>query len=552
MRRKSRVRLLVSTLALVASTAVMGMPAIAGASGQTPLNLDNEQGELWPCAFTPFNGFDAMFSVGTIYETLDFVNALQNSKVTPWLATAYAWSNDNKTLTFTIRSGVKWSDGTPFSAADVAYTFNLLKKYPALDLNAVWSVLSSVTQSGSNKVVFNFSKSAVPYFFYVADQVPIVPQHIWSKIKNPVTDPIAKPVGTGGYELASCTPQNIKWTANPHYWQAGLPVVKTLNMPAFLSNNTANEYLAQGSSAYGAQFIPNIKSYFVAKKAGNGYWFPPVANVSLFPNLKSGPTADVAVREAISYGINRAAISKIGEYGYEPPASQTGVVSPTFKSWNSSSAMAMAGNGYDPAKAKSVLEADGYKMGSNGFFAKGGKELSLTVVTNGGYSDWVASMQVLSQQLAKVGIKITVNGAAASNFTTDVLNGNFQLAYDVETGGPSPFYEMRQWLYSKNSAPIGSPAPSNWERFSSPAVDALLNQYGSTTSSATQHSIIDKLQTIMVQQLPVIPVLEEVDWFQYNSDEYSGFPSATNPYAQPGLYNVPDWGVVVLHLKPKK
>jgi peptide/nickel transport system substrate-binding protein len=323
-------------------------------------------------------------------------------------------------------------------------------------------------------------------------------------------------------------------------------------MPAFLSNNSANEYLAQGSSAYGAQFIPNIKSYFVAKKAGNGYWFPPVANVSLFPNLKSGPTADVAVREAISYGIDRATISKIGEYGYEPPASQTGVVSPTFSSWSSSSAVAMAGNSYDPAKAKSVLEKDGYKMGSDGFFSKGGKELSLTVITNGGYSDWVADMQVVSQELAKVGIKVTVDGAAASNFTTDVLNGQFQLAYDVETGGPAPFYEMRQWLYSKNSAAIGSPAPSNWERFSSPTVDGLLNQYGSTTSSATQHTIIDKIQTIMVQQLPVIPVLEEVDWFQYNSDEYSGFPSATNPYAQPGLYNVPDWGVVVLHLKPKK
>jgi peptide/nickel transport system substrate-binding protein len=427
-----------------------------------------------------------------------------------------------------------------------------LKKNPALDLNAVWSVLSSVTQSGTNKVIFDFSKSAVPYFFYVADQVPIVPEHIWSKIKDPVTDPIAKPVGTGGYELASCTPQNIKWTANPHYWQPGLPTVKTLNMPAFLSNDTANEYLAQGESAYGAQFIPNIKSYFVAKKAGNGYWFPPVANVSLFPNLKSGPTADVAVREAISYGIDRASISKIGEYGYEPPASQTGVVSPTFKSWSSSAAVASAGTSYNPTKAKSVLKADGYKMGSNGFFSKNGKELSLTVVTNGGYSDWVASMQVLSQELAKVGIKVTVNGAAASNFTTDVLTGKFQLAYDVETGGPSPFYEMRQWLYSKNSAAIGQPAASNWERFSSPAVDALLDQYGSTTSSATQHSIIDQLQTIMVKQLPVIPVLEEVDWFQYNSKEYSGFPSASNPYAQPGLYNVPDWGVVVLHLKPKK
>lgn len=551
MRGKTRVGLLASSLVLVASTCFVAAPEIAGA-GQTPLNLDNEQGLLWPCAFTPFNSFDAMFSVGTIYETLDFVNALQNAKVTPWLATANTWSNGNKTLTFTIRSGVKWTDGKPLTAADVAYTFNLLKKNPALDLNAVWTVLSSVTQSGADKVVFNFSKSAVPYFYYVAGQVPIVPEHIWSKIKNPVTDPIAKPVGTGGYELASCTPQNIKWTANPHYWQPGMPTVKTLNMPAFLSNDTANQYLAQGQSAYGAQFIPNIKSFFVAKKAGNGYWFPPVANVSLFPNLKSGPTADVAVRQAISYGIDRAAISKIGEYGYEPPASQTGVVAPTFKSWSSSSAAASAGSSYDPSKAKAVLKADGYKMGSNGFFSKNGKELSLTVVTNGGYSDWVASMQVMSQQLAKVGIKVTVNGAAASNFTTDVLTGKFQLAYDVETGGPSPFYEMRQWLYSKNSAAIGQPAASNWERFSSPAVDALLNQYGSTTSSATQHSIIDQLQSVMVKQLPVIPVLEEVDWFQFNSKEYSGFPSASNPYAQPGLYNTPDWGVVVLHLKPIK
>ncbi len=111
---------------------------------------------------------------------------------------------------------------------------------------------------------------------------------------------------------------------------------------------------------------------------------------------------------------------------------------------------------------------------------------------------------------------------------------------------------MRQWLFSKNSAAIGTAASSNWERFSSPAVDALLNQYTSTTSSATQKSIIAKLELVMVNQLPVIPVLEEVDWFQYNSKQYTGFPSPSNAYAQPGLYNIPDWGVVLLHLKPVK
>jgi peptide/nickel transport system substrate-binding protein len=161
-------------------------------------------------------------------------------------------------------------------------------------------------------------------------------------------------------------------------------------------------------------------------------------------------------------------------------------------------------------------------------------------------------MQVVSSELKQVGIKLTVSGVAATNFYSQVYEGKYQLAYNAESGGPAPFYEMRQWMYSKNSAPIGTAASSNWERFSSPAVDALFNQYGKTTSTSLQHSIVNQLQTVMVTQLPVIPILEEVDWFQYNSLAYSGFSTAANPYAQPGLYNIPDWGIVLLHLKPLK
>jgi peptide/nickel transport system substrate-binding protein len=525
-------------------------PAVASAAAQVPLNLANEQGALWSCAFNPFVPTSSPYSVGLTYETLDFVDSLQSGKVTPWLATDYAWSNSNKTLTFTIRSGVKWSDGTAFTPADVVYTFNLLKQNTALDVNAVWSVLSSVAAQGANQVVFTFKAAAVPFFFYVAGQVPIVPEHIWSKITNPVTNVIANPVGTGGYVMSKCTPQNIQWTSNPSYWQTGKAVVKTVNMPAFLSNTTCNEYLATGQSQWGSQFIPNIKSYYVAKKPGNSYWFAPVANVALFPNLTVKPLNDVAVREAISLSINRSKVSTIGEYGYEPPASQTGIVAPTFSSWTSSAAVASAGKSYNVAKAKSVLVADGYKMGSDGFFAKNGKKLALTIITNGGYSDWVASMQVVTQQLKKAGIDATLQTPAANTFYAEVYAGKYQLAYNAETGGPTPFYEMRQWLYSKNSAPIGTAAASNWERYNSPAVDKLLNQYFTTTSSASQHAIVAKLENVMVTQYPVIPLLEEVDWFQYNSKDFTGYPSPKNPYAQAGLYNEPDWGYVLDNLKP--
>ena len=154
------------------------------------------QGTTWTCGFNPFNASVSFLSFGLVYEALIYVDALKSGATTPWLAKSYEWSNGNKTLTFTIRDGVKWNDGKPFSAADVVFTFKLMKKNPALDLNAIWSVLKSVTQNG-NKVVFQFKTPAVPYFYYIAGQMPIVAEHIWSTIKNPTTYKDDHPVGTG-------------------------------------------------------------------------------------------------------------------------------------------------------------------------------------------------------------------------------------------------------------------------------------------------------------------------------------------------------------------
>src|SRR6201994_4850147 len=82
----------------------------SGPSGT--LTLSNEQGALWTCSFNPFNpaNLNEGTTMGQVYEPLAFVNTLQNAKASPWLATAWTWSNGNKTLTFTIRSGVKFSD----------------------------------------------------------------------------------------------------------------------------------------------------------------------------------------------------------------------------------------------------------------------------------------------------------------------------------------------------------------------------------------------------------------------------------------------------------
>jgi len=550
--------------ALLAAGLLVGALAACGSSGSsasTPnsasgsvLTIDNENGALWTCDFNPFNPSNTFLSAGFVYEPLVYVNPLQNAKTTPMLASSYQWGAGNKSLTFTIRPGVKWSDGSPLTAADVAYTFNMIKKYPAMDLTGVWSVLSSVTQSGSDQVTFNFSTVAVPYFYYIADQTPIVPQAIWSKIANPANYPDTHPVGSGPYTMSSCTPQNIVYTANKSYWQPGLPKVQKLEYPAFTSNNTANQDLANGQAQWGSQYIPSIQAFYTSKSPAYHYWFPPTVNVTLIPNLTDPLLSNVKVRQAMSYAINRSQVSTIGESGYEPPANQTGVVTPTFASAENSSALTAYGNSYDQTKAKALLAAAGFHMGSNGVMVNGaGQQLSFTVLNIGDFSDWVASMQVIQQDLAAVGIKITPDNLTSTDFDTDVYDGKFQLAYyDQQTFGPSPYYELNNWLNSANTAAIGKPAASNYERYNSASTTALLNSYATTTSTAQQQQILNQVQQVMLTDVPVIPVVEAVDWFQYDTSSFSGWPTPSDPYAQPAVYAYPDMEQVLLHLQPVK
>jgi peptide/nickel transport system substrate-binding protein len=527
-----------------------GGEKVQKAAASNSVTISNAQGTTWTCGFNPFNADVQPFSFGVVYEELVFVNGLKSGKATNWLASNYKWSNGNKTLTFTIRSGVKWQDGKPFSADDVIFTYQLLKKFRALDLNADWAVLRSVSKQ-SNKVVFNFKTSAVPYFYYIAAQTPIVAKHIWSSIKNPVTYKDTHPIGTGPFKMSSCSPQVIKYQKNSGYWQKGVPKLDTIYYPAFTSNNPANQQLASGKAQWGSQFIPNIQKYYSSKSSDNHYWFPPLTNVSIFFNLKNPILKDVALRKAIAYAIDRAKVAKIGEYGYQPAANQTGIVTPTFSSWLDKGLASKVT--YNPQKAISILQKAGYKKKGDLFYTKDGKKpLSFRIINIGGYSDWVASVQVVQQQLKAVGIKITPENLSSTTYDNNAYTGKFELMYNGNlSGGPAPYYELRQLLYSKNSAPIGKIAASNWERYYNPAVDRLIEQYGATTDPAKQLAIVRKLEAAMVNDIPVIPVTEGVDWYQYNTKSLTGWVTQSNPYAKPAAYEVPDWGVQAMHLRPK-
>jgi len=515
------------------------------------LTIDNESGALWQCDFNPYNGSVNGQSFGVLYETLVYDNLL-NDRKTPMLASDYKWSSDNKTLTFTIRSGVTWSDGQPFSAADVIYSFNLLKQHPELDLQSDWTVLSDVQPSGSDKVVMTFNQPAVPNFYQIAGQTAIVPQHIWTSYSDPGTQKVDKPVGTGPFTMSACTGQNIQFTRNPSYWQKGLPHLQTVNYPAFLDNDPANAFLAAGQAQWGGQYIPNIDTYYVAKDPQhNHYWFPPINNINIWFNTTIAPLNNKLVRQAFAYSIDRDSVSKKGESGYEPAGNQTGVLSPTFDSWIDKSQADKYAYKFNPTKAASLLQQAGFTKGSDGIYAdSSGKKLSFSIINIAGYTDWVASVAVIKDNLKQVGIELKDVNLDAQAYFAKLYNGDFQLAYgSLSTSpGPTPYYELRNTLHSGTTAAIGQPAAGDYERYKNPAVDTLLDSFGATSDSAKQHDIIKQVEAAMLEDVPVIPVTEGVAWYQYSTKDFGGWPTKDDPYAAPAPWNLPDWGITLSHL----
>jgi len=513
------------------------------------VTIANTQGQTWTCQFNPFNPAVNAEALGFIYEPLVYVNLLQNQAETPMLASSYKWSDDKKSVTFTIRDGVTWSDGQPFTADDVVYTFNLMKQTPAVDLYSLWSGagLQSVSASGS-QVTLAFNAVATPYFYNFADQVGIVPKHIFSTgdaAAHPYTWEDKAPVGTGPFKVDPCTPNNIQYTANATYWQKGKPYIQKVEYPAYLDNAPANLDLASGKAQWGSQFIPGIKAAYLDKSQGNNTWSPPVVNVEIFPNLDPShkATSQLPVRQAIAMGIDRTKISLIGEDGQQPAANQTGVVVPTFSKYYDDAAVKSAGfDARNVDKAKQLLSSAGYSSA---------KPLKLNIITITGYTDWDASLAVVKQNLAEIGIQLNIQDLAQQTYDDKLYKGDYDLAYGSEpAGGPTPYYELRQMLYSKNSAKIGEDAASNYVRYNNADVDKLFDQYP-TADDATQVSIIKQVGAAMLKDVPVIPTTESVDWFQYNTSDIQGWPTKDNPYCQPAAYNTPDVEQLLLHIYSK-
>jgi peptide/nickel transport system substrate-binding protein len=512
--------------------------AKAGTQGQPLIIVASPNGN-WQENFNPFSTNSLGGTNGLIYQPLFYFSTVSHD-VYPFLGTKYEWVNNNKTLEVTLRNSVKWSDGQPFTSEDVLFTFNLLKKYPAADLYGIMKVVKSVVKKNDNSVDFNFDQPNIPFQEYILQQL-IVPQHIWKNFGDPSKESMTKPIGTGPYVLENFTPQEYKLKKNDSYFAADQYAVPELDFPAYNSAESTSLAMAKGDIDWAGLFIPDIKKIYTSKSKDNHFWFPPGAPVVLYPNLKNPALNDVNVRKAISLAINRDKITKQSEYGYAQIANPTGIL-PRDKDFINPKYGNLSFN-QDLAGAAKILADAGYKKGSDGILVSpSGKKISFTLQVVSGWSDWVTTCSLISQDLEKIGIEVKVQQQQYGAYISNLQNGKYDLAISWTNGGSTP-YKTFQDLLNVNGG-------WNVEKWSNPKTDAALDTIKSTTDVSKQKEAFSIIEDVMVNQLPAIPLFYGPTWYEYSTAKYTGFASETNPYAGPSPFSWPAPAVVLSKLKP--
>ena len=523
------------------------------ARNQKGLIVYQENQISWTRNFEPLNpvSIPRWPTRGGIYESLFLNNPITTDWI-PWLATNYEWQNDNEKLLFTIRQGVQWSDGRTFSAHDVVYTFNLWKEFPALDTRNAWGYLKSVVAVSDTLVEVTFKRIYVPGFEAVAG-APIVPKHIWSELEDPLDFSNPHPVGTGPFtEILRFNSQIWELGKNHNYWQAGKPHVEKLIFPTFSTNEQTTLALLSGELDYAGAFIPAIQRIFVEKDPDHHhYWFRNTGySTFLHTNTKDPVLKDSNVRKAISYAIDREQVVKVGMYDYTTPAHVTSLSGPMEK-WHSPEISEKENwTAFNLKKANELLDEAGYKWkNKKERINANGLPVKFDIIVVSGWSDWVRSAQVISQNLKKVGIKATVRTYDFGAWIVRMQQGEFQMAIGWADKGTTPYNFFKSMMFTEYVKPIGETADINWHRFGIEEADFLIKEFEKTSDTKKMENIIHRLQHLFVEHAPGIPLFTELSWAEYNSRHYTNFPNAENPY---GPLSPNESGFILTLLNVKK
>jgi len=552
----------VRCLGLVAAAAVLGLAGCsndspAGTNGGAASSITVGAGTITE-NWNPFSPTLLQPTEGVIYESLYYYNLASDAPPQPMLATGFKWSPDGKQLTITTRDGVKWSDGQPYSAKDVAFTFDLIRKTPAI--NASGRKLDAVRATDDHTAVLTFADKQFAAEADILGNTPIVAEHLWSKISDPAKSINPNPVGTGPYKVKSFSTQTYVLEKNPTYWQPGKPQIQTVRYIPLATADASSAALTAGQVDWMSAFIPGLDK-IIKNQRELTFVNTPALTASIFACSGvalgcEGPQTDPAVRQAIYHAINRDQLNKLAGSGFAVTASPTMLLPDRDQKWIADPANLKTPGGPDVARANQVLDQAGWVKGADGIRAKGGQRLSMTIQTVTGWSDFISLNDAMSQQLKQVGIELKPGQLSYNEWNSNQVQGRFQLSLDSIGLGPSsnPYYNYNQKYASVTTAKVGEAASTsgNYARYSNPAVDRALVAAAGTNDENVQKQQYAAIQREIVRDLPYIPIYVNSMLTEFNTSRATGWPTNDNKYAVPATWKVWDNGVVLANLKPVK
>lgn len=485
-----------------------------------------------------------------IYESLMQVNDIKPlDPPTPWLAESVTWNDDYTVAEVVARDGVTWSDGEEFTAEDIAFTFNLFLDFPALNADFPEQLESATAEGNTATLTFSRSQYVNQVKLY---RTVIVPEHIWSGVADPVTYTDTEPVGTGPYLLESWTPQAATLVPNPTYW-GGEPKVAKIQYSSYNDNNALITAVTTGECQWGWTFIADYENVFIAQDpehydqvAGGGFGVD-----VLFLNNETKPFNNVAFRRALNMAIDREQISQLAGSGVWPGISSvTGMPMPSGEAFLADE---FKGEEYevDVEGAKAELEEAGYTWdGSGKLIDPDGEPVSFELVNPAGWNDYLTALDLIKQGAESLGATATVNAANQDAWFNDIIPfGNFQATLHWTDGGSTPWNMYSNMMDGAQYVPLGETASWNFGRYNNEEVTAALAEFAGASDDEARMAAIAKVQEIYVEEVPALVIWARPQVAQFSTVNYTGFPTAEDPYANPQPTG-PQAAQIVMNLTP--
>ncbi|KJL28493.1 ABC transporter substrate-binding protein [Microbacterium oxydans] len=546
-----------------ASVLVLGLTACgSGGSGDGDANGDRAL-RVWAGSQTPitanYNPFAPTVlhgALGPIYEPLFFFNKTADSEPVGMIGDSYEYNEDGTAITITIKPDLKWSDGEPLTAKDVAFSF----EYDAN--NPEGNGLVSAEATDDTTVVLTYDSAQYTTEFQRLGSTYILPEHIWADVSDYANFANEEPVGSGPYVVDKTTSESYTLVANENYRDADELGVKKVQYIAVDNNQTAQDLLAAGKLDWTGMFIPNPDD--VTANGAIDWINTPQDPTVLYTCSNAelgctGPQTDVAVRQALNVAIDRGAIKDKAFVGLTGDISPTFALLPRDEKWVADEANAVSPQEANAAEAGKILEAAGYTKDGD-FYAKDGVPLELTLTSVDGWTDYNDAAKLIAEQAAAAGIKVNASTVQWQEFSDSRQSGDFQLIVGgvIGTSVADPFQIYRDWFGGTevgSTGPVGAEVPTgrwNFSRYSNPTVDTAIKAAEATNDEATKKELYGTIQTEIVRDLPYIPLVINATQTFYNTKDFTGWPTEDHLYAFPPSWGAIAAGYVLTQLQPAK